>query len=417
MSTYSQQVPDGLKPHHCERPGGEYSDVPIRYIMTQIPKAEIVKTSISLPDNIKLLVTVYSDGNAEMYIRMLRDHEYLVTENESKKNISDANAILKTAYTCYKTTKAVVNPNNLTQALLVTQEKDWRSAQKTCRIIVAAAFSLFRRMLAGPAKEQWDMIDNEVHSDATHTDLQGLTVRGPRKKTWATLDLCIEKHKLFVFQVNAADVTRQYLLQGIRKPDDVRVRWFIQRVATINRDLSLMPCLALNTRTSKEVVPTNVPFNGVEMCDIIIRSLPQDWQTQYHHVNGQENQTKLLNLLIQLEVIEKAMDQKRKDKDSTKDPPANPGQNGKSSEKRHSIGSSESYPIPKKQQTDKFCNRCREHGGKHNTHNTSDCNRYKADGSPNTDYGARSASSKKGKDGKDKPHYKKWREDYQQLAL
>ena len=149
-----------------------------------------------------------------------------------------------------------------------------------------------------------------------------------------------------------------------------------------------MPCLALNTMTSKEVVPTNVPFNGVNVL--------------YYHP---ENQTKLHNLLIQQEVIEKAMDQKRKDKDSTKDPPANPGQNGKSSEKRHSNGSSESYRIPKKQQTDKFCNRRREHGGKHNTHNTSDCNRYKADGSPNKDYGARSASSKKGKDGKDKPYY------------
>ena len=69
-------------------------------------------------------------------------------------------------------------------------------------LIVAAAFSLFRCLLGGPAKEQWDMINYEVHSDATHTDLQGLTVRGPRKKTWATLDLCIEKHKLFVFQLN-----------------------------------------------------------------------------------------------------------------------------------------------------------------------------------------------------------------------
>ena len=24
-------MPDGLKPHHCERPGGEYCDVPICY--------------------------------------------------------------------------------------------------------------------------------------------------------------------------------------------------------------------------------------------------------------------------------------------------------------------------------------------------------------------------------------------------
>ena len=66
MSTYSQQVPDGLKPHHCERSGGEYCDVPIRYIMTQLSEEDIRKTSIRLPDGNKLFVTVYSNENAEL---------------------------------------------------------------------------------------------------------------------------------------------------------------------------------------------------------------------------------------------------------------------------------------------------------------------------------------------------------------
>ena len=95
MSTYLLQVPEGLKPHHCERPGGEYSNVPIRYIMTQISEEDIRKTSIRLPDGNKLLVTVYSDENAEMYLRMLRDHDNLATHNGSKQCILDANAILR----------------------------------------------------------------------------------------------------------------------------------------------------------------------------------------------------------------------------------------------------------------------------------------------------------------------------------
>jgi hypothetical protein len=60
MSTHPLQVPDGLKPHHCERPGSDYTDVPIRYIMPQMSEEEIRKTSIRLPDGNKLLVTVYS---------------------------------------------------------------------------------------------------------------------------------------------------------------------------------------------------------------------------------------------------------------------------------------------------------------------------------------------------------------------
>ena len=74
ISTCSQQVPDGLKPqHHSERPGGEDSDRPKRYIITQISEEEITRMlsmysmtritqeemwmSISLPNRDKQFVT------------------------------------------------------------------------------------------------------------------------------------------------------------------------------------------------------------------------------------------------------------------------------------------------------------------------------------------------------------------------
>jgi len=409
-------VPEGLKPHHCERPGGEYGDVPIRYIMSQISEEEIRKTSIRLPDGNKLQVTVYSDENAELYLRMLRDHENLMIQNGSMKANEDALANRRKTFKGFLTAKAVANPSAQEIARRVTLKQDWRVAQKECLNIVTAAFSLFRCMLDGTAKEQWDIIDTEVHSDSTHTDLQGMTVDGPKGRSWATLLLCIEKHKLYVFQIDAADEQRRYLSQGVCKPFEVEIRWFMMRVKAMNRDLALMPCLATYTQTSKEVVPTNVPFNGAEMCGIIIHCLPQDWQTQYRMQCGQTNQTKTRDLLIQLETIEKVMNQKQKEKDAStkKDLTANPGKNGKGSEKRRSNGSSDSFRIPKKQRTEKFCNRCKDHGGAHTTHNTSDCNRYKADGTPNKEYGTQSAFSTKETGGKDKSY--KGGRDKQQIS-
>ena len=105
------------------------------------------------------------------------------------------------------------------------------------------------------------------------------------------------------------------------------------------------------------------------------------------------------------------MDQKRKEKDTLtkKESTAkSPRKKGKGSEKRRSNGSGDSSRIPKKQRTEKFCNRCKDHGGAHTTHNTSDCNRFKADGTPSKEYGTKSANSKKGKDGKDKSYKGGW---------
>ena len=78
------------------------------------------KTSIKLPDGNKLYVTVFSDENTEMYLRMLRDHDNLVIQNGSVKAIEDANAVLRQAYSTYQTTKAVVNPSQASIALRVT---------------------------------------------------------------------------------------------------------------------------------------------------------------------------------------------------------------------------------------------------------------------------------------------------------
>jgi len=58
------------------------------------------------------------------------------------------------------------------------------------------------------------------------------------------------------------------LQQGIPEPFEVRIKFFMQRLQAINRDLAFMPCLALYTQSSSKVVPTNIPFNGTELCDI-----------------------------------------------------------------------------------------------------------------------------------------------------
>jgi len=271
-------------------------------------------------------VTFLFDENSRIYLLTVRDqNDNLVILDGSKKSISISQKLIKRTYTLYSTTKAVVDPTSEETAKLVTQKKDWRVTRK-CREIASTAFSLFRRLLDGTAKEQWEMII---------------------------------------------------------------------------RDSPLMPCLVLNTQTSKEIVPT--------MCDIIIRSLLPDGKTQLKvSYNGKLNQTSVIKLLIQFEAIEKAMDQKRKDKDSQKkESPAKSGKNGKGSEKhRSNDGPSDSYHIPNKQRAEKICNRCKDYGGRHDTHNTSDCKRYNANGTPNEEFGSNFPKSDDSKGGMDKPYKK-----------
>ena len=167
----------------------------------------------------------------------------------------------------------------------------------------------------------------------------------------------------------------------------------------IIRDLPLMPCLVLNMQTSKETMPT--------LWDIIIQSLPPDKRTQLKVRSNRQLNQEVNKLLVQYEAIEKALDQKRKDKDSQKESPAKSEENRKSSEKRHSNdGPSDSYHIQNKQRAEKICNRGEDYGGRHDTHNTSDCKRYNADGTTNEEFQSNFPKSDDSKGGKDKPYKK-----------
>ena len=135
---------DGLKPHHSERPGGENSDRPKRYsitqiseeevrttnmyIMTLISEEEVRTTSITLPNGNRQLETFVTNENAEMYLLTVRDHkDNLGILEGSKKSISIGQKLIKRTYTLNSTTNAVVNPTNEETAKLVTQKKGLES--------------------------------------------------------------------------------------------------------------------------------------------------------------------------------------------------------------------------------------------------------------------------------------------------
>ena len=125
------------------------------YIMTQISEEEGRMRSIRLPNGNSQLVTFLSDENAKMYLLTVRDqNDNLVVLDGSKRSISIGQKLIKRTYTLYSTTKAVVDPTTEETAKLVTQKKDWRVTRK-CQEIASTAFSLFRRLLDGIAKEQW----------------------------------------------------------------------------------------------------------------------------------------------------------------------------------------------------------------------------------------------------------------------
>jgi hypothetical protein len=99
-------------------------------------------------------------------------------------------------------------------------------------------------------------------------------------------------------------------------------------------------------------------------------------------------------LTPELENIERVMLEQSVDRHKSKERAATvtptKGKPGKGSSKG---GSSKS--APKKAKTEKFCQRCKTHGGSYTSHNTSECRRYDKDGKPTGQFGSKSSEKHK----------------------
>ena len=111
-------------------------------------------------------------------------------------------------------------------------------------------------------------------------------------------------HLLSVFQSDAAETQQFYISNGLKKPNRVPTRQFVQRVQQLNGYLDLLPCLFYSRHMTKltKVVAT---IDDPDLTSHILRMVPRHRQDQ-HELTGATVPQSVPKLLKVLECIEKA---------------------------------------------------------------------------------------------------------------
>jgi len=115
---------------------------------------------------------------------------------------------------------------------------------------------------------------------------------------------CVTFHLLTVFRSDAAETQRFYISNGLKKPNRVPIRQFVQRVQQLNGYLNLLPCLFYSDRATKLTKAVQA-FDDVDLASHILRMVPRQWQDQYE-LTGNTVPQSVRKLLEALERIEKA---------------------------------------------------------------------------------------------------------------
>jgi hypothetical protein len=157
--------------------------------------------------------------------------------------------------------------------------------------------------------------------------------------------------------------------------------------------LEFLPTLKNSSRAVATTKKGNVPFEAADLASVILAALPLSWQNQYNLTHSTVPESPRV-LTPELENIERVMKERDGEKHKSKDKAAVASPTKGKSNKGSSKGGS-FKTAPKKAKTEKFCQRCKTHGGSYNTHNTSECRRYDKDGKPTGQFGSKSSEKHK----------------------
>jgi hypothetical protein len=137
-------------------------------------------------------------------------------------------------------------------------------------------------------------------------------------------------------------------------------------------------------KDSPKVVPTmkkgNIPFGKADLAAIVLSSVPMSWQNEYN-LNRSTVPELTCMLLPDLKAIEQVMVEKHNKKLKLKFKASTAWSEAKSILKRKALAGLIGR-VPNKGHSEKFCQRCKAHGGPYQTHNTLDCCHYDSNGKP-----------------------------------
>jgi hypothetical protein len=83
-------------------------------------------------------------------------------------------------------------------------------------------FQFYTNLLYVDAKYVWNKIVQEQTQSNPHTDLQGISKKGPRGPSCKSFDDCVMFHLLTMFPSNATEKARYYLTCMLKKPQNIR---------------------------------------------------------------------------------------------------------------------------------------------------------------------------------------------------
>jgi hypothetical protein len=266
-----------------------------------------------------------------------------------------------------------------------------RHAKGAMDVAPGKMFLFSLNFLSSESKYSWNKIVSKQTDSNLYVNLQGDTLEGPRGMLRKSFHECVMFHLLTAFPINLAEHEKYYISNVLKKPQHLNICQFLRRVEQLNAYIAQMTCFYYSPHTNASTKPKNVPFTEAGLGAHVLRMCPLPWQDQYNMNKKGLMPMDMHSLLTLLEAIECICTHKKGNPDHEKSKKSL----FKSKKGKKCPGISPMVQVPKKVCFEKSCNLCKKHGGAHTTHSTSECCKYKKDGTEKSSFHAAKKGRKK----------------------
>jgi hypothetical protein len=392
MST-TLKTPNGLNNAECKK-WQLSNQPPILYVPAVdivTPKEEPQTLKVKLPDESHLNMPIYSHGNTKKNLAHIVAVSWIIDQKGlPKKYKMLAKAVVKQSEALKNLLEAAGSQDTVSanvdvdvQARKVEIEQTQQmlqEAQKAHNNTIANIYKQLKNLLSSDAQTHRDHVCREMHVCNLWARVNGQVTKGRCPRKWMSFQDCLELHKPTVFSADAAKRQRFYIQQAVRKPQRATVRQHILWMGVLNDFVRHLPTLKDSPKAVPMTKKGNIHFNKADLAAIVLASVPMSWQTQYN-LNHSTVPKLTCTMLLDLEAIERVMVEKHSQKLKAKGKGGTAWSEDKSNPK-HKASVSLTGWVPKRGRSEKFCLRCKAHGGPFQIHNTLNCRCYDRNGKP-----------------------------------
>ena len=196
-----------------------------------------VINKIKVSNKMTLSVTIFDKGSPEQFLNHVQTSMEIISQRGLDTDYEKADKKAEAKLTAATAAKARYKGTDENSPVLQSWNKATAAKLLTSKALGSAGQAIFLQystQLLETVCCPWTTMVREQINCEPWTDVYGTKHPTKRPASWTSFQECVQLHLQTIFRTDAMEQERFYISNGLKKPNRVPIRDFVQRIQCLN---------------------------------------------------------------------------------------------------------------------------------------------------------------------------------------